>query len=147
MDSINCKIENNIIETDALGINTGLNFGRFDHYAGEPQKYSITITISHFIQLMEDQYNIVKDEIKADDKLNNDNSEFSQVGYCSLKDLIDEHEEEVVIIVSTYLRDALFDKLLNNSGNVRYVINSLDGILRKDDVLEITGKSYTIPSK
>ncbi len=80
-------IDNISINQDNIAYNNGLNFGRFTT-SSETKDFTIEITKAAFLLKLNDIYDVVKSEIKVDDDMYNDTSEFSKVNYCSLEELL-----------------------------------------------------------
>lgn len=127
------------IETKFVTVNDGLNYGRFDSKELEISNYIIKISHQEFIDVIEDTYNTIRDEIKLDDVMQNETSEFSSTGYCCLPDLMHHHKDLKAIII-TYLDRPLLEKLLISNNKSNYIINSTDAVEIDDSHIKIFGR-------
>jgi hypothetical protein len=127
------------IETKFVTVNDGLNYGRFDGKELEISNYIIKIRHKEFIDVIEDTYNTIRDEIKLDDVSQNEISEFSNTGYCNLPTLMQHHEDLKAIII-TYLDRPLLEKLLVLNNKATYIINSTDAVEIDDSHIKIFGR-------
>jgi hypothetical protein len=67
------------IDKEAIAVNDGLNYGRFfDH---QTKEYELHLSHSELIDFIQKEYNEVRDEMQIDDRVNNDESDFSVTGY------------------------------------------------------------------
>ncbi len=134
---------NNIeVTIDCFIVNDGLNYGRF--FDRNTKEYEFQLTRRELIELIENEYNEVRDEIKLDDQLENDTSEFTNTNYCSLPKLLN-HNSDFEAVMKTYLHITLFKKLFPESAKNQYVINSTDSITIKDDMITFKGKVFELP--
>ena len=134
-------LDNIEVNKDILIVNDGLNYGRFFDRA--TKECEIKLTSAELIELLESEYNKVRDEIKTDDQLENDASEFTKTNYCSLPELLS-HSSDFEAILKTYLHIMLFKKLFPVSKRKEFVINSTDSITIKDDIITIKGKVFKL---
>ena len=136
------KIFINHTETnkEQIGVNSGLNYGRF--YNLPVKEYEIHLALSQFIPFLEEEYNQIKNELKQDDMLYSDTSEFTTTNYCSLKELIN-YPKDLNTIFSTYLDRILFSKLFPENSKNQYIINSTNHLKLCKDTIIITGKMYS----
>ncbi|WP_370477064.1 hypothetical protein [Tamlana flava] len=132
-------IDSLYIELNLVTYNDGLNFGRFFEDT-KVVDYTISLGQDHFLSLMEDFYNQVRNEIKADDEAMNDTSDFSESGYCSLQELFN-HEVAFSEIVKAHLGRPLLAKLFLNSSNPNYIINSIDEIEVTNEIF-LKGRAF-----
>jgi hypothetical protein len=137
------KVYLNSIEIDkeSLCVNSGLNYGRF--FDNNTKEYEIRLNNSEVIDLIENEYNAVRDEIKADDSLFNDKSDFSNTNYCSLTELL-KYEADFESIIKTYLDKNLFSKLFTETPNNKFVINSTESICVIKNEIVIKGKVFEL---
>lgn len=133
---------NNVeVDKESLSVNSGLNYGRF--FDANTKEYEIRLSTSEIINLIENEYNAVRDEIKVDDHLYNDQSDFSNINYCSLAELLN-HESDFESIMKAYLDRNLFAKLFTETLNNKFVINSTESIrINKNEIL-IKGKVFEL---
>lgn len=131
------------IDNESLCVNSGLNYGRFFNH--KTKEYEIRLNDSEIINLIENEYNAVRDEIRIDDMLFNDTSDFSNTNYCSLIELL-KYESHFELIMKTYLDRSLFGKLFTEMPNNKYVINSTDSICINKNEIVIKGKVYKLGS-
>lgn len=130
-------IENKLIENSLVTFNSGLNFNRF--YSDDTIKnFSLTISKTEFLTKLNDIYDVVKTEIKIDDDMYNDSSEFSKVNYCSLEELL-EKPTSLFEIFTTYLTDAFF--VNQQVENAKYIINAITNITVEEHIT-LTGKVF-----
>ena len=134
------SVDNISVLKEHLGYNDGLNFGRFDQNS-VIISYEIHVNKVDFINQLESFYNSVREEIKLDDQKHKDTSNFSEVNYCSLSNLLDKpyHLKE---IFTTYLRDFFFKDFTYHEKN-QFFINSIDDIRVNKDI-KIHGKAVKI---
>lgn len=138
IDNISIFIDNSLISKEAISYNDGLNFNRFfNNTVVKP--FRVQISKEDFLSILEKNYNEVRDEIKEDDLLNNDSSDFKEVDYCSLQELL-QKPKNLHSIFETYLRSFFFKELSQNR-NAIYVMNSIDGI-KVNEFVEIYGKAF-----
>ena len=103
---------NNIeVNKELFIVNDGLNYGRF--FDIKTKEYQIQFTNFEIIELIEKEYCEVRDEIKIDDQIYKDTSDFTRTNYCSLSQLLC-HKFEFEEIMKTYLDITLFKKYLLN---------------------------------
>lgn len=124
------SVDNIAVDNNKVAYNSGLNFNQFDENL-TVKKFEIKISISAFLVKLNDIYDVVKTEIKIDDDMYNDTSEFSKVNYCSLEELLDK-PKSLFEIFTTYLTDAFFVNFQSESA--KYVINSITEIEIKDQI-------------
>lgn len=131
------------IETNKKQVtfNRGLNFGRFN--GRSTKAYEIHISEIEFINLIEKEYDEIRDEIELDDKAMSETSHFSNTNYCSLTELL-KYESDFEAIVTTYLDRLLFAKLFTESTESKYVINSTDAIKVHDNLIIFKGKIFEL---
>ena len=70
----------------------------------------LKFTNFEIIELIEKEYCLVRDEIKIDDQIYKDTSDFTRTNYCSLPQLL-YHESDFEEIMKTYLHITLFKKV------------------------------------
>jgi hypothetical protein len=124
-------------------VNDGLNYGRF--FDNKTKEYEIRLNDSEIINLIENEYNAVRDEIRIDDTIHNDTSDFSNTNYCSLTKLL-EYESDFESIMKTYLDRNLFAKLFTETPDNKFVINSTESICINKNEIVIKGKVYELGS-
>jgi hypothetical protein len=124
-------------------VNDGLNYGRF--FDNKTKEYEIRLNDSEIINLIENEYNAVRDEIRIDDTIHNDTSGFSNTNYCSLTKLL-EYESDFESIMKTYLDRNLFAKLFTETPDNKFVINSTESICINKNEIVIKGKVYELGS-
>lgn len=139
---MNAFINNKEINIDILGYNYGLNFNRFFDDT-EIAMYSLQVSKKYFIDKLLSVYNDARDEIKVDDELYNETSDFTEVNYCSLIELIN-HPKHLLEIFDTYLRADFFRDFTNS--NSVFMINSID-LIEVSEKITIHGKSYVLKNK
>ncbi|TBW29977.1 hypothetical protein [Gramella sp. KN1008] len=127
------------IEKKLIGVNDGLNFGRFSDKGVED--YTIQLSTSKFLDLQEKEYVSVRDQIKEDDERYQDGSDFQSVDYCSLPQLL---KDELALeeILKTYFDHILLNKLFDWRPSKKYIINSLDSVRIEDGKILIEGKFF-----
>ena len=123
-------------------VNDGLNYGRF--FDKKTKEYQIQLTTLKLIELIEKEYNEVRDEIKSDDQKYRDTSDFTKTKYCSLSQLLN-HKSDFEEIMKTYLDITLFKKVFAESSKKTYVINSTDSIKIKNDIITFKGRVFGLP--
>ncbi|MEH6537833.1 MAG: hypothetical protein V7719_15635 [Psychroserpens sp.] len=122
-------------------VNDGLNYGRL--FDKKIKEYQIQLTNFEIIELIEKEYCEVRDEIKVDDQINKDTSDFTKTNYCSLSQLLS-HESDFEEIMKTYLDITLFKKVFIESSKKTYVINSTDSIQIKNDMVIFRGRIFEL---
>lgn len=135
------KVYLNKLEIDKalLSVNRGLNYGRF--FDKTTKDYEIRLNTSELITLIENEYNAVRDEIKIDDTLYNDESDFTNTNYCSLSEVL-QHEFDFEAIMKTYLDKSLFEKLFSETQNAKFILNSTESISIHTNEVVIKGKVF-----
>jgi len=134
------------IETlkENFSVNDGLNFGRFYNHKKIP--FEIYLSKKEIIELIEKEYIEIRDEIKNDDRLYNDSSDFTNTNYCSLNELFN-HESDMEIILKTYLDKILYAKIFNDNYRIKYIINSTSSLKIRDHSIVLSGNVYEIKNK
>lgn len=127
------------VNKELFCVNDGLNFGRMDEL--KPKAYHLQLSYHELFDLIEKEYVEIRDEIKQDDETYSDTSDFSEVNYCSLSELL-QYPASFEEIMKTYLNRTLLKKVFNNSTNGAYVINSTDTIEILNDSILITGNVF-----
>ena len=138
---MNLLINDIEIETKFVTVNDGLNYGRFDGKELEISNYIIKISHQEFIDVIDDTYKTIRDEIRLDDVLQNETSEFSSTGYCCLPDLI-HHSKDLKAIIITYLDRPLLEKLFVSNNKAIYFINSTDAVEIDNSHIKIFGRVF-----
>lgn len=135
-------LNNKEVDKSIFIVNDGLNYGRFFSRKGE--KYELHISKENLIKLIEKEYITARDEIKLDDEIENDTSDFTNTNYCSLTELF-EYEYDFGEIFRTYDLDRiLFGKLFEESLKTIYVINSTDTIKIVGEHVLFKGRVFEI---
>jgi len=129
---------------ESFTVNDGLNFGRFYNHKKIP--FELYLSKKEIIKSIEKEYDKIRDELKNDDKLYNDSSDFTNTNYCSLNELF-KHESDFEIILKTYLDRKLYGKIFNGNNKFRYVINSTSSIKIRDNSIVIRGEVYERKNK
>jgi hypothetical protein len=133
-------LNNKEVDKSIFVVNDGMNYGRF--FSREGKSYEFKISKSDILKLIEKEYNGVRDEIKLDDEIENDTSDFTNTSYCSLTELF-EYEYDFEEIFKTYDLDrVLYGKVFPESSKIIYVINSTDTIKIIDDNVLFKGKVF-----
>ena len=138
---MNVFINGTEISSALITINSGLNFSRFDAEELIVKSYTINIDFQEFVDVIEATYNFIRDEIKLDDLEQNEISEFSKTGYCSLNVLMN-HKEDLKKIILNYLDRPLLEKLVISNQSAIYVINSTDRIEIENSIVKISGRLF-----
>lgn len=132
-------INNQKVAIEKMGYNSGLNFGRFKN-KDTIVTYQLEISKIQFFSILQKKYEQVKAEVKADDIKYKDSSDFKEVNYCSLTDLL-LNTQYLTSIFETYLRDDFFNEIINFDTDNTYVINSILEV-KFDKNISITGEAY-----
>lgn len=127
------------VNNEIIVVNDGLNYGRF--FDNEIHEYELHLSKIEFKHLIEKEYNKVRDEIKEDDILNNDSSDFRNSNYCSLSALF-HFEEDFHAIMECYLDIALFKKVYRDTDKSKYVINSTDAVRIENNTIIFKGRVF-----
>ena len=136
---------NNIeVNKELFIVNDGLNYGRF--FDLKTKEYQIQFTNFEIIELIEKEYCEVRDEIKIDDQINKDTSDFTRTNYCSLPQLLC-HKSDFEEIMKTYLDITLFNKIFTESSKKAYVINSTDLIEIENNIITFKGRVFELDAK
>lgn len=137
------KVLLNGIEIDKalLTVNDGLNYGRF--FDRKTEAYEIQLSDSELMYLIEKEYIEARDEIKLDDEMDQDTSDFTNTNYCSLRELL-AHESDFEEVMKTYLHITLFKKIFADSPKNQYVINSTDLIRINNDTVILKGRVFKL---
>jgi len=123
-----------------VSVNDGLNFGRLTG-SGIFKTYSLVLSKNEFIDVLSNDYQKIRHEIKADDEKYGDGSDFLNAGYPSLSELLN-FKKEFYSIFTTWLDRLLFLKLFPASDHTKFIIGSTDAITWDGSEIEITGKVY-----
>jgi len=124
---------------EKFSVNNGLNYGDFLNH--KTLDYEMHFTKNEIIKLIEKEYNDIRDEIKTDDEVYKDISDFTNTNYCSLSELLF-YETDFEEIIKTYLQLTLFNKIFFNTSKNQYVINSTDLIIIKESTVIFKGKVF-----
>jgi hypothetical protein len=136
---------NNIeVNKELFTVNDGLNYGRF--FDNKTKEYQIQFTKFEIIELINKEYCEVRDEIKIDDQIYKDTSDFTRTNYCSLSQLFF-HKSDFEEIMKTYLDRTLFKKAFTESSKIAYVINSTDLIEIKNNIITFKGRVFELNSE
>lgn len=130
------------VNSEILLVNDGLNYGCF--FEHKTEEYELQLSILEFKDLIESDYNKVRDEIRIDDELYKDSSDFTKTNYCSLLELLN-FKEDFEIIMSCYFDKILLGKVFKNNVKVKYVINSTDKIKVKNNIIILKGRVFKRP--
>ncbi|MEH0153217.1 hypothetical protein V6R21_03665 [Limibacter armeniacum] len=136
-------LSGNLIASEILTVNDGLNYGRF--FNADIEKYEVRLTQKEFVNLIEREYNQVRDEIRVDDATYHDTSDFSASNYCTLEELFS-FSIEFELIFKNYLDRIIFSKLFPVSSENRFVINSTEKVAIIEGDIVITGGAYHVKS-
>lgn len=120
-------------------VNNGLNYGRF--FNVKTEVFELLLSKAELYQILEKEYNKVRDEIKMDDELNKDTSDFTNTNYCTLSELLN-YKEDFTEIIKGYLDRTLFLKIFGTTNTAQFVINSTDNIDICKDFIKITGSVF-----
>jgi len=129
------------VNKDIFIVNNGLNYGRF--FDRKTEVFEIQLTKLEIINLLESDYNEARDEIKHDDALYNETSEFTNTNYCEFTELLN-HELDFEEIMKTYLHITLLSKIVSETTQKRYVINSTDSIKITNNIISIKGRVFEL---
>ena len=131
-------IDNIEVSEEIITYNNGLNFNRvLEDTVIKP--YRFYLSKQEFIEVIEPHYITARDEIKLDDEMYNETSDFKESDYYSFLELL-EKPKYLYEIFDWYLRHYLFFTYVKNE-NAKYVINSIDSVTVGDQV-QITGKTF-----
>ena len=135
------KIVLNKVEVaqNLFAVNNGLNFGRF--FNTKTIDYEIHFSKNEILELLEKEYNEIRDEIKNDDEVYKDTSDFTNTNYCSLSELFN-YETDFEDLIKTYLHLTLFNKIFTKTSKSKYVINSTEFIRIKENTVILKGKAF-----
>ena len=135
------KIVLNKVEVaqNLFAVNNGLNYGNFLNH--KTLDYEMHFTKNEIIQLIEKEYNDIRDEIKTDDEVYKDTSDFTSTNYCSLSELFN-YETDFEELIKTYLHLTLFNKIFTKTSKSKYVINSTEFIRIKENTVILKGKAF-----
>ncbi|MGJ8744102.1 hypothetical protein [Polaribacter sp.] len=135
-------LNGNEINSEILTVNDGLNYGRFfDDETTVYGAYEVVLSSFELQQLIEQEYNEVRDEIKIDDELYNDVSDFTNTNYCSLSELL-AHPIDFKNIMNPYLTMALYTKIFKDSPQNKFVINSTEAIIINENNIIFKGRVF-----
>lgn len=129
------------VDVTLLSFNAGLNYGRFNYEGLVIDNYVISLTEMEFIEIVEQEYNRVRDEIKLDDESQNETSEFSVIQYGSVERLISSKQALQDVTIS-YLDRFLFGDLFPQVESAIYVINSTEMVSAVNGMIEISGRTF-----
>lgn len=129
------------VNENSVNVNSGLNFGRFDFQDVEISNYRITLTFEEFISIIENEYNFIRDEIQKDDETYQEISDFSEINYGSINELL-KNKQMLSEITKGYLDKIIFTKLFSKSQFAHFIINSTDFVTINNQTLEIIGRCF-----
>ena len=136
---------NNVeVNKDLFIVNHGLNYGRF--FDLKTEEYQIQFKDFEIIELIEKEYCEIRDEIKIDDQINKDTSDFKRTNHCSLSQLL-YYKSDFEEIMKTYLDRTLFKKVFTESSKKAFVINSTDLIEIRNNSIIFQGRVFKLNSK
>ncbi len=129
------------IDKKLIWFNDGLNYGRF--HDTPYKKYELQLSRSEIMKVLESEYNEVRDDIREDDILSNDSSEFKIANYCSFSTLMNQssHFED---IMKGYLDIPLFTKLFEYTRNCKFIINSTDSVVVEKNKVIFHGRVFSL---
>jgi hypothetical protein len=108
--------------------NSGLNYGRFDRGEGlEVHAYELTLEKSELVESFAAQYAAVSEEIRRDDELVSDWSQFKGMGYVSLAEAF-AFPELLAKAITVYFDRDILETCLPRPNDPQYVINSTDRV-------------------
>lgn len=134
-------VNNTKVDIEKIGYNSGLNFGRFKK-KDTVVNFVLTVGKNQFIGAIGKLYETTKAEVKADDIKYKESSDFKEVNYCSLSELL-EKPDYLTSIFDTYLRNDFFEAVFDAESDNKYVINEIES-LHFDKNIIILGKAYVI---
>ena len=134
-------INESVVDNGFISFNTGLNYGRFNFEDLIIDNYKIILSIQEFIGSIQQDYKSIREEIKLDDELQNETSEFTTINYGSITELLN-NNQALQDIITSYLDKILFRKLFSQSYKASFIINSTDLVEIIGDSIEISGRSY-----
>lgn len=132
-------INNLPTEHQKIGVNTGLNFGRFEVECID--ELTIEVSKNELISHLQDEYDKILSEIRDDDQAYNDTSEFSKVNYCSLGELFAD-EAAFGDIFKTYLDRYFYEAVFTNTNSTDFIINITEKLILQDDKVVIICRCY-----
>lgn len=135
------KINNKVIPLQEVSYNDGLNFGRINQPNKLYYNFSLELNFNEFLELIEDDFNQLRAEIKEDDSLYNDSSSFKEVNYNDLKNLLYAKSGLENIIVD-YLDRIIYDKLFTTIERKKYTIQSTHFVEINNDKIIIVGQCF-----
>lgn len=127
------------INPEILVLNDGLNYGRFSDL--ETQVFELQLSKSEFINLIEKEYDEVRNDIKIDDEKFTDVSDFTNTNYCSLSELLT-YKADFEEIVKGYLDRLLFVKIFPETEKSSHVIHSTDKITIHKNSITFRGRVF-----
>jgi hypothetical protein len=134
-------LDNIVVAPNLFCVNDGQNYGEFFNH--KTKEYQVQIHKAAFIALIEIEYNQTRNEIKIDDAFENENSDFTNTNYCSLRELHN-YPKDFLEIMKTYLHIDLLKKIFPSNEKNKYVINSTDSIILKDNLVLIKGRVWCL---
>lgn len=137
-------LNNQKINKELFTLNSGLNFGRF--FDKNNTIFEIRFKKDDFLDLIEQEYNAIKEEIRNDDLLNNETSEFRATNYCTLENLL-KYSNQFEAIVKSYLDRELYLKLFPPTKQNKFVINSTDSVQYIGDEVILNGRVIELKTK
>ena len=124
-----------------LVLNDGLNYSRFSDV--ETQVFDLQLSKLEFINLIEKEYDEVRNEIKTDDETYTDVSDFTNTNYCSLSELL-KYQIDFEEVFKGYLDRVLLIKVFPETSKSIYVINSTDKINVHENRITVIGRVFEI---
>ncbi|MQP24068.1 hypothetical protein GFJ94_03195 [Flavobacterium sp. LMO8] len=135
------KINNKVIPLYDVSYNDGLNFGRINQIENQFTDFVLELSFEEFTKLIQEEYNILKNEIKEDDDLYNDSSSFKEINYKELKEVL-YHNSGLEQIIKDYLDRIIYDKLFKTIERKTYTIQSTHFVEINNDKIIIVGQCF-----
>ncbi len=141
---MNIEINGNKVESSCVSANHGMQFDQFRNSALSYDNYKLSIERGEFVELFENDFILARDEIKADDILCNEESEFIASGYSDLEEMFS-FKDDLAEVIKIYIERKIFEVLLPLEVKKGYIINSIDSVEVTDSEINILGRTYRWP--
>ncbi len=133
------KISGDIPESARIVVNDGLNYGRFDNVRSTIYEYKFFVDRDELVASMSSSFTEIVEEMREDDKLDNEETELMKMGYPSLEQAF-ETPKLLADAISIFMDRDILVHYLPYTESYDYIINSTDRIVVDSSGLHIYGR-------
>lgn len=127
------------VDAASLGVNDGLNFGRFDGVEG--LDYEIRLALAELSARMEAPWNQLLDETRNDDRRDGEPSALERMNYPTFKAAF-AYPRDFSEVIETFLAVEILRRFVPFSSQSRFIVNSVDAVKVASDGLAISGRCF-----